>query len=54
MCQYLNKMLETDYKKQIELRKKTGFVPISAIIVNNRITHIDYIPIKLLEKLKEQ
>jgi hypothetical protein len=50
----LKYMPEFDYKKQIQLRRKAGFIPISASCSNGRIINITYIPIKVLEKIREK
>lgn len=43
---------QCDYKKQIEFRRKLGYEPLAAIIQNGEVTHVDYISIKVLEKIK--
>ena len=43
---------EFDYKKQTEFMRKLGREPFAAIIINGKVTHVDYISVKVLERLK--
>ena len=43
---------ETDWNKRTRFMKKIGFEPITAIITNGKIIHVDYIPKKLLDEFK--
>lgn len=43
---------EFDYESQTAFMKKLGSIPSAAIICDGKVTHVDYISVKVLEKIK--